>query len=130
MTELDITVNDGLRLSELYGELAKLQYKLDNIGLVIDEQKLKATILLLVIAALAGLMLLVVISVASSDRPSKREKAAIVAILAAYAVAIAAIWCFWMGHIDTYAVYNLECDMSRVQGEIDGILARYGGGGA
>ncbi len=130
MTELDITVNDGLRLSELYGELANLQYKLDNIGLVIDEQKLRATILLIVLAGLVGFLLLTVISVALSDQPSKREKIGIFAILAAYAVAIAAIWFFWMGHIDTYAVYNLECDISRVQGEIDGIMARYGGGGA
>ncbi len=130
MTELDITVNDGLRLSELYGQLADLQYKLDNIGLYVDEQKLKVTVCLLVLAVIIGFMILVLVASAYPGQTSKGEKALIFTVFAVYTVIMVAIWWFWMGHIDTYAVYNIECDMSRVQGEIDGILARYGGGGA
>lgn len=129
MTELDITFNDGLRLSELYGELADLQYKLDNIGLFVDQQKLKVTIGLLVIAVIVGFIICAAMSVMLPLQLSKRGMVGIFAVMAAYVAGIAAIWLFWMGHIDTYAVYNLECDISRVQGEIDGILARYGGGG-
>ncbi len=130
MTELDITVNDGLRLSELYGQLADLQYKLDNIGPYIAQQKFLPTVLIVVVAVLLGFLLFLLLCEAFSRYASKEDRNFALAIMGGFALVMVAIWLVWMGYIDTYTVYNLECDVSRVQGEIDGILARYGGGGA
>ena len=130
MTDLDITVNDGLRLSELYGELANLQYKLDNLDLYIAQQKLLPTVLIVVVAVLIGFLLFLLLCEAFSRYASKEDRNFALAIMGGFALIMVAIWLVWMGYIDTYATYNLECDISRVQGEIDGIIAKYGGGGA
>ncbi len=128
MTNLDITVNDGLRLSELYGQLGDLNYKMENLGLYIDSEKLKITVAIAVIGAIFGAILFGLLwewFYYWYDR--KRAVGIILSCMAVFVIVLVTIWFLWMGHIDTYAVYNLECDISRVQGEIDGILARYGG---
>ena len=128
MTNLDITVNDGLRLSELYGQLGDLNYKMENLGLYIHDEKLKATILIIVLGIIIGFTLCAGLHLLFYDSYNREASLkVIVSCMVLYVVALVVIWFLWMGHIDTYAVYNLECDISRVQGEIDGILARYGG---
>lgn len=129
MTALDITVNDGLRLSELYGQLADLNYRMDNLGLYIHDQKLHATMVIIGLGAVLGIALFVLALTVMFDWWYDSEKSGKVffACVGVYILILAIIWAVSMDYIDTYAVYNLECDMSRVQGEIDGIMARYGG---
>lgn len=129
MTELDITVNDGLRLSELYGQLAELNFRMENIGLYLHDERLHATLLIIALGIIIGLFLvgmaLYGLDYWYSEEAVNSKK--IVACIGVYILILAVIWCIYMDYIDTYAVYNLECDISRVQGEINGILARYGG---
>ncbi len=129
MTNLDITVNDGLRLSELYGQLAELNFRMENIGLYIHDERLHATVLILALGIIFGLFLGVMAMYGFeywySEESVTTKK--IVACVGAYILILAVIWCVYMDYIGTYAVFNLECDISRVQGEIDGIMARYGG---
>lgn len=128
MTDLDITINDGLRLSELYGQLGDLNYKMENLGLYIHSEKLKITVAIVVIGVIFGAILFGVLCEWFYDGYEKKRSVGIIlSCMAAFVIVLATIWFLFMGHIDTYAVYNLECDISRVQGEIDGIMARYGG---
>lgn len=129
MTNLDITVNDGLRLSELYGQLADLNYRMENLGLYIHNERVQATVLIIALGIIIGLVLVALALVAFDYWYIEGISCGKVffACIGAYILILAIIWCLSMDYIGTYAVYNLECDMSRVQGEIDGIMARYGG---
>ncbi len=128
MTNLDITVNDGLRLSELYGQLAELNFRMENIGLYIHDERLQATVLIIVLGFFIGLVLVgIALMLLDYWYVEELSGKAIFACIGAYILILAIIWCFSMDYIGTYAVFNLECDISRVQGEIDGIMARYGG---
>ncbi len=129
MADLDITYNDGLRLSELYGEMGDLQYKLNHIDLYLSKMEIGVSICIIILAISLALALYWFIDArVLSYYPNKKEKAMAALILAGYFLIIVGIWLFVIDYIETYVPYSLECDLARVKGEIAGILAKQGGG--
>ncbi len=117
MTDIVISYEDGLRLSELQGQLSQLQYDLAHVDMASIGEKMIATIGVTIVLAM------VLMAICGFDENPRSKK-----ILCCTAIIIAIVIdvVLW-GSIEHLTVYNLESEMANVQGQMDAIYARYGG---
>lgn len=114
MTAIDITYEDGLRLSELYGQLAGLKYEADNLLIVNVGDLAVVGILLTSLAAMISLVIFILTVYCRSWR--------YVAIAMPFIIPIA-------GMIVLYISIGAGVDIAilETQSQIDAILAKYEG---
>lgn len=115
------------RLPEMYAYLAELQYDLDHVDTLIDQHQMWSTIALVLFAVLLASFIHRIVRPMFSVEPTRTERRGMAVIAAAYVLLFVLMWWFWMGRIEADAVHELESEISRVRGEIDGIIAKYGG---
>ena len=121
---IDLTYQDGLRLSELYGQLGKLQTQMDNLDFTILQDQLWITIGLLVLFAIIGFFVLWTLVIVIKDGPHADAKIDIGMMI--YAVLVAVVIYFAMDYIATCTEIRLEGDIRSTQMQIDAILMKYG----
>ena len=121
---IDLTYQDGLRISELYGRLGELQTKMDHLDLIIFHDQLLTTILILVLAAVVGIFVLMGLCFLVDDGPHADRNIILGMVL--YAIIIAAIVLFALDYTATYTELHLESDIRSTQMQIDAILMKYG----
>ena len=121
---IDLTYQDGLRLSELYGQLGKLQTQMENLDFVIFQDQLGIMIFTLLMAALIGFLLLLGLCVVFDG--SSHADAKIIVGLAIYVIIVAVIVYFEHDYIATSTELRLEGDIRSTQMQIDAILMKYG----
>ncbi len=129
--DMNITLEDGLRLSELKGQLAQLQYNLDHIDITMLPTEIWICLL---IGLLIGVLSSALYSIYIPDegwygkhgeefvRKRKRQKC--VWLIATVAIAMAL--CFMACHCaELITINSIQSDMAGVQAQIDGILSKY-----
>ena len=121
---IDLTYQDGLRLSELYGRLGELQTKMDHLDLIIFHDQLMTALFILAIAAGVGLFVLLGLCALFDD--SSHADRNIILGIALYVVIVATIVFFSLDYTATYTELQLESDMRSTQMQIDAILMKYG----
>ena len=121
---IDLTYQDGLRLSELYGQLGKLQTQMDNLDFVIFQDQLWTTILILVLALIFGFVFTIALSI-DFDGSEHYERNLLIGIVL-YIIAVAVVVYFELGYIATSTELRLEGDIRSTQMQIDAILMKYG----
>lgn len=121
---IDLTYQDGLRLSELYGQLGKLQTQMDNLSLVAFQDQLWITIIILVLALIIGFVFVMALSIAL-DESEHCERYLLIGIVL-YIIAVALVVNFELGYIAACTELRLEGDIKSTQMQIDAILMKYG----
>ena len=121
---VDVTYQDGLRLSELYGQLGKLQTQMDNLSLVAFQDQLWTTIIILVLAVIFGFVFVMALSIAYDESEHYQRNLLIGIVL--YIIAVAVIVYFELGYIAACTELRLEGDIKSTQMQIDAILMKYG----
>lgn len=117
MTDIAISYEDGLRLSELQGQLSQLQYDLAHVDMASIGHKAIAIIGVTIVLAM------VLMAICGFDENSRSRK---VLCCTAMITAIVIVMILW-GFIEHLTVYNIESEMANVQGQMDAIYTRYGG---
>ena len=129
MTDIAITYEDGLRLSELQGQLAQLQYDLNHIDVTTLPEKIKICIIL----ALVGLFVLWIVLAILSELADgcfwdDRSEAILYSVGAlAVIIGFVVIAILATGWYEQLCIVDLESQMANVQGQMDAIYAKYGG---
>ncbi|MGN0138171.1 MAG: hypothetical protein ACI381_06160 [Candidatus Methanomethylophilaceae archaeon] len=121
---IDLTYQDGLRLSELYGKLGELQYNLEHLDFTIMQERLFITVMIIVLGVLVGI--LVVMALAFLLQDSEHEDRYFYLGIALYIVAVAAIIYFAWDYTAVCAEMKLERNIQSTQMQIDAILMKYG----
>lgn len=121
---VDVTYQDGLRLSELYGQLGKLQTQMDNLSLVAFQDQLWITIVILVIALIIGFVFVMALSI-TFDESEHYERYLLIGIVL-YIIAVAVVIYFELDYIAACTELRLEGDIKSTQMQIDAILMKYG----
>lgn len=121
---IDLTYQDGLRLSELYGQLGKLQTQMDNLNLVTFEDQLWTTIIILILALIFGFIFTMALSIAFDESEHYQRNLLIGIVL--YIIAVAVIICFELSYVAACTELRLEGDIKSTQMQIDAILMKYG----
>ena len=121
---IDLTYQDGLRLSELYGRLGELQYNLEHLDFVIMQDHLVTTALLIFLFALVGV--LVYIALAFIFQYSKKEDRNIFIGMALYALLAAVVIYVSWDYTAISTEIQLEREIQSTQMQIDAILMKYG----
>ena len=129
MTDIAITYEDGLRLSELQGQLAQLQYDLNHIDVTTLPEKIKICIILALVGLLALWIVLAILVELADGRFMDDRSEAILYSVGALAViigfvVIAILATRWYEQL---CIVDLESQMANVQGQMDAIYAKYGG---
>ena len=117
---VDVTYQDGLRLSELYGQLGKLQTQMDNLSLVAFQDQLWITIVILVMALIIGFVFIMALSIAL-DESEHYERYLLIGIVL-YIIAVAVVIYFELDYIAACTELRLEGDIKSTQMQIDAIL--------
>lgn len=129
MTDIAITYEDGLRLSELQGQLAQLQYDLGHVDVTTLPGKLGLCFLLIIACLLVMWIVLVVLDEVTAKRfQSDASKGAILAtgaVVVVIAFILVGIWA--VGFYEQWAAVGIESNIANTQGQIDAIYAKYGG---
>lgn len=121
---IDLTYQDGLRLSELYGQLGKLQTQMDNLSLVAFQDQLWITIVILVIALIIGFVFVMALSI-TFDESEHYERYLLIGIVL-YIIAVAVVIYFELNYVMACTELRLEGDIKSTQMQIDAILMKYG----
>lgn len=121
---IDLTYQDGLRLSELYGQLGKLQTQMDNLDLVIFQDQLWTTIIILVLALIFGFVFTMLLSI-DFDGSEHYERNLLIGIVL-YIIAVAVVVYFELSYVAACTELRLEGDIRSTQMQIDAILMKYG----
>ena len=121
---VDVTYQDGLRLSELYGQLGKLQTQRDNLSLVAFQDQLWTTIIILVLAVIFGFVFVMALSIAFDESEHYQRNLLIGIVL--YIIAVAVIVYFELSYVAACTELRLEGDIKSTQMQIDAILMKYG----
>ena len=121
---VDVTYQDGLRLSELYGQLGKLQTQMDNLSLVAFQDQLWTTIIILVLAVIFGFVFVMALSIAYDESEHYQRNLLIGIVL--YIIAVAVIVYFELSYVAACTELRLEGDIKSTQMQIDAILMKYG----
>ena len=121
---VDVTYQDGLRLSELYGQLGKLQTQMDNLSLVAFQDQLWTTIIILVLAVIFGFVFVMALSIALDESEHYQRNLLIGIVL--YIIAVAVIVYFELSYVAACTELRLEGDIKSTQMQIDAILMKYG----
>ena len=121
---VDVTYQDGLRLSELYGQLGKLQTQMDNLSLVAFQDQLWITIIILVLALIIGFVFVMALSIAYDESEHYQRNLLIGIVL--YIIAVAVIVYFELSYVAACTELRLEGDIKSTQMQIDAILMKYG----
>lgn len=121
---IDLTYQDGLRLSELYGKLGELQYNLEHLDFTIMQEHLFTTLMIVILGALIGF--LVVMALAFIFQDSEHADRNVYLGIALYIVAVAAIIYFAWDYTAVCAEMKLERNIQSTQMQIDAILMKYG----
>ena len=121
---IDLTYQDGLRLSELYGKLGELQYNLEHLDFIIMQDHLVITALLIFLFALIGVLVYLALDYIFAY--SKHETMNIIIGMALYALlAVAVIYVSW-DYTAISTEIQLERNIQSTQMQIDAILMKYG----
>lgn len=121
---IDLTYQDGLRLSELYGKLGELQYNLEHLDFTIMQERLFITLMIVVLGVLVGILVLGALAWLFDQ--SEHADTKIIICMALYAVAVAAILYFAWDYTAVCAEMKLERNIQSTQMQIDAILMKYG----
>ena len=128
MTDIAITYEDGLRLSELQGQLAQLQYDLAHVGTTSLTGKVAMCILLTIVMIFVFFLVLWVLDAVIWDCINGDRIRGIVTLvsLGAVIVGFIVIMIFGCSYVEQYDIIDIESQMANIQGQIDAIYARYG----
>ena len=121
---IDLTYQDGLRLSELYGQLGKLQTQMDNLDFVIFQDQLWTTIIILILALIFGFVFTMLLSI-EFDGSEHYERNLLIGIVL-YIIAVALVVNFELNYVAACTELRLEGDIKSTQMQIDAILMKYG----
>ena len=129
MTDIAITYEDGLRLSELQGQLAQLQYDLGHIDVTTLPEKIKICIILTLVGLFVLWIVLAILVELVEGRFMDDRSEAILYSVGALAVIIGfvVIAILATGWYEQLCIVDLESQMANVQGQMDAIYAKYGG---
>ncbi len=129
MTDVTISVEDGLRLSELQGDMARLQYDLYHVDVTTLPVKIG-------ICVVMTLLFIVVLSMAmyyltETVFPIRRlgvvgNRLAMLCIVLAFAVVFITMGWALIGFEEEFARIGIESDIADVRAQMDAIEARYG----
>jgi len=129
MTDIAITYEDGLRLSELQGQLAQLQYDLAHVDVTSLPGKLGLCFILIIACLIVMWIVLVVLDeVTRKSFLGDASKGAVLttgAVLVIVAFILIGMWA--VGFYEQWAVVSIESNIANTQGQIDAIYAKYGG---
>lgn len=129
---MNITYEDGLRLSELNGRLAQMQYNLDHIDLTMLSTDLA---ICAAIGFCIALLSCILYSICIPDegwygkhgeefaRRHRKQKYIWLAATVVVAMALCFLTCQCA---ELITVNSIRSDMSNVQAQIDAILSKYG----
>ena len=131
MTDIAITYEDGLRLSELQGQLAQLQYDMAHVSETTMGTKIGVCLLVLLFAFLVFLVAIQIV-----DRwnhcPDKvyltMSNVQFIVVMAVTIIFFVVVCYLACGFIEHLKVIDIESQMTNVQGQMDAIYAKYGGG--
>ncbi len=128
MTDIAITYEDGLRLSELQGQLAQLQYDLAHVGTTSLTGKVALCIILTIVMIFVLVLVFWLLAVVIWDCINGDRVRGIVTSVSLGAVVIGFIvlMIFGCSYVEQYDIISIESQMSNIQGQIDAIYARYG----
>lgn len=121
---IDLTYQDGLRLSELYGRLGELQYNLEHLDFVVMQDHIIMTLFIIALAVLGGILLLGALAWLFDQSEHADAKIAIGMVL--YVVAIVVITYLVWDYTAVCAEMKLERNIQSTQMQIDAILMKYG----
>ena len=121
---IDLTYQDGLRLSELYGKLGELQYNLEHLDFIIMQDHLVTTALLIFLFALVGVLVYLALDYICAY--SKHETMNIIIGMALYALLAAAVIYITWDYTAISTELRLEREIQSTQMQIDAILMKYG----
>ena len=121
---IDLTYQDGLRLSELYGKLGELQYNLEHLDFIIMQDHLVTTALWIFLFALIGV--LVYLALDYIFEYSKHETMNIIIGMALYILLAAAVIYISWDYTAISTELRLEREIQSTQMQIDAILMKYG----
>ena len=129
MTDIAITYEDGLRLSELQGQLAQLQYDFNHVDVTTLPEKIKICIILALVGLLVLWIVLAILVELVEGRFMDDRSEAILYSVGALAVIIGfvVIAILATGWYEQLCIVDLESQMANVQGQMDAIYAKYGG---
>ena len=133
MTDLDLNISyeDGLRISELYGRLADVQYNLDNQDIaMMGEWGFYGVLLALTLGLVAfGVAMYLWLEFLPRHRieGGLKEAVCIIAFLAAIAVLWYALTCLTVDVMEPLIIAGWERDAASYQAQIDAIIAKYTG---
>ena len=129
MTDIAITYEDGLRLSELQGQLAQLQYDLNHIDVTTLPEKIKICIILALVGLFVLWIVLAILAELAGGRFMDDRSEAILYSVGALAVIIGfvVVAILATGWYEQLCIVDLESQMANVQGQMDAIYAKYGG---
>lgn len=114
MTAIDITYEDGLRLSELSGQLSRLKYEASNLLAVNAADLVMVFFLLAIVAVVIAVFLDIITEYCGSWRYILIALPSFIPILGIIVFAM-------------YLDASVAMDIANVQGQIDAILAKYEG---
>ena len=135
---LDITYQDGLRLSELYGQLGELQYNLEHIDVTLLCDMLPVGIVMTLLCIFVGYMTLDYIKDEYFRKyrwnDHHREYLGWVPHGKIYLAICVAVWVIaWIVAVyliyrvlDIYLINNIQRDIVSTQMQIDAIKLKYG----
>lgn len=135
MTDVTITVEDGLRLSELNGQRSQLQYDLAHVGMTTIGHKI---IICIVISAMMVLVIAAITSAVESwnyakDPKTWKYKSGVThrqaIMVAVFVIVLDIAVCYLLtDYIQQLEAIKIESQMTNIQSQIDAIYAKYGGG--
>lgn len=133
MTDLDIDISyeDGLRISELYGELADVRYNLSNLDVaMMGEWKFYGVLLAIFLGAVAAIVLLYLQMEYLPNHGAKvwwRKAVCLIAVLAVIAALWYALTCLIVDAMEPLIISGWERDAASYQAQIDAIISKYTG---
>lgn len=121
---IDLTYQDGLRLSELYGQLGKFQYDLEHLDYILMHEHIVMSLFVIVLAVLGGIMVLGAL-VWWLDQ-SEHGDAKLILGMVLYVAVVAIIFYFVWDYTTICTEMKLERNIQSTQMQIDAILMKYG----
>ncbi len=127
MTDVTITVEDGLRLTELQGQLSQLQYDLAHVSTTVMSDRILLIVVMIfgTFLALCAVFLFFDSVIGYSGNRPWIDKAYIATNCVVVMLCIAVTVYLW-GYMEDKAIVGIESEMANVQGQIDAIRTRYG----
>lgn len=121
---IDLTYQDGLRLSELYGKLGRFQYDLEHLDYTLMQEHIATSLFVIALAVLAGILVLGALE--WWFVPSEHEYAKVILGMVLYVAVVAVIFYFVWDYTTISTEMKLERNIQSTQMQIDAILMKYG----